>query len=635
MRPFHRRWIATLLLSATVGAAGLTVPAGAALPDGALSKVSPVGASGRPAIDDAGSTVAYIQGATGNVMVNDQNIVPDAGAQEIDLSGDGSTVVFSTDKGLADGNGVRDIYAVGRDGGGLRLVSGGAAGVGSFSPSVNGNGAVVAFSAGNVPSGVRKIFVKDGGAEVEAPLPAGEGCDCVNPSISANGRVAAFEITDSGVFVWDRDGGTGRIAQRGSTRPSMAGNGSAVAFTYQNTVNVFNRSTRELQTAPEEGQNPALSADGAVVAYQASRPLTFVTDTNGQDDVVVWEARQDGRITAASLRGDGRTGTGGSFNPALNANGGRVAFDSNASDLVAGDNNGLSDIFMRVPGDGTVAPPCCGAPSGPPATGVVDTDPDIPGAYWLVASDGGVFAFAGPENVAKPQFYGSAGAIKLNQPIVGSSAHPSGQGYWFVASDGGVFNYGAAKFFGSTGAIKLNRPIVAMASTPSGNGYWLVASDGGIFSFGDAKFFGSTGGIKLNRPIVGMAPTPSGAGYWLVADDGGIFSFGDAKFFGSTGAIKLNKPIVGMAARPQGDGYWMVASDGGVFSFGNAPFKGSTGAIKLNQPIVGMAPTKTGIGYWFVASDGGVFTFGDAGFFGSTGNIKLNKPIVGMSGFNF
>ena len=62
-----------------------------------------------------------------------------------------------------------------------------------------------------------------------------------------------------------------------------------------------------------------------------------------------------------------------------------------------------------------------------------------------------------------------------------------------MASDGGIFSYGDAKFFGSTGAIHLNQPIVGMAATPDGGGYWLVASDGGIFSYGDAKFFGSTG----------------------------------------------------------------------------------------------------------------------------------------------
>ena len=83
------------------------------------------------------------------------------------------------------------------------------------------------------------------------------------------------------------------------------------------------------------------------------------------------------------------------------------------------------------------------------------------------------------------------------------AATPDGKGYWLVASDGGIFTFGDATYFGSTGAIHLNEPIVGMAATPDGRGYWLVASDGGIFTFGDAPFLGSTGGVPLNKPIVG------------------------------------------------------------------------------------------------------------------------------------
>jgi hypothetical protein len=32
-----------------------------------------------------------------------------------------------------------------------------------------------------------------------------------------------------------------------------------------------------------------------------------------------------------------------------------------------------------------------------------------------------------------------------------------------VATDGGIFAFGDAKFFGSTGAIHLNQPIVGLA----------------------------------------------------------------------------------------------------------------------------------------------------------------------------
>jgi len=60
-------------------------------------------------------------------------------------------------------------------------------------------------------------------------------------------------------------------------------------------------------------------------------------------------------------------------------------------------------------------------------------------------------------------FLGSTGSIELNQSIVGMARTPSGRGYWLVASDGGIFAYGDATFHGSTGSIALNRPIVGMA----------------------------------------------------------------------------------------------------------------------------------------------------------------------------
>jgi hypothetical protein len=230
-------------------------------------------------------------------------------------------------------------------------------------------------------------------------------------------------------------------------------------------------------------------------------------------------------------------------------------------------------------------------------------------------------------------------------PAQGDPSGASGQilkvteapgGYRLAASDGGVFTFGDNAFYGSTGGIKLNRPVVGTTATSDDKGYWLVASDGGVFTFGDAGFFGSTGNIKLNKPIVGIAATPSGQGYWLVASDGGVFTFGDAFFFGSTGNVKLNKPVVGIAAGPDGNGYWLVASDGGVFNFedpffGGADFFGSTGNVKLNKPIVGIRSSLSGKGYWLVASDGGVFNFGDAAFHGSTGHVALFAPIVGIN----
>ncbi|MFN8037430.1 MAG: hypothetical protein U0V73_16035 [Acidimicrobiia bacterium] len=440
------------------------------------------------------------------------------------------------------------------------------------------------------------------------------------PAASSDGRAIAFQSTGTdliGSFV-DGNGGTGADVFLRDTEA-------------QTTTLVSHKAGSALAGSNQESTSASISGDGRLVAFRSANNSDLGADgtPSAFDEVYVRNVNLD-TIVRASVTSAGAAANGASYAPALALDGHSVVYATGAANL---------------------ASPATTTPQ------VVKTQLINPG-YWLDASDGGIFAF-GPEGVTPP-FYGSTGAMKLNQPMVGMAPYADGLGYWLVARDGGIFSFPAPGhtnlFFGSTGAIHLNQPIVGMAAFPNGKGYWLVASDGGIFTFGDTDFykgkqlpfFGSTGAIKLNKPIVGMAAFPNGKGYWLVASDGGIFTFGDTDFykgrqlpfFGSTGAITLNKPIVGLAAFPNGRGYWLVASDGGIFTFGDAsyytasfplPFYGSTGAVHLNQPIVGMASTPTGMGYWLVASDGGIFAFGDAPFFGSTGAIHLNQPIVGMA----
>jgi hypothetical protein len=355
---------------------------------------------------------------------------------------------------------------------------------------------------------------------------------------------------------------------------------------------------------PGKGNTPATPDRQCETGAAGTCSITVTQSANGVDVVCAWTTSTTPTMTGKASE----TATCG----------GETLFDTTANDGKPSPVDDSRDVVRVIWGTG-------GTPTTTPVS--TPTSQPIGTGYWLVASDGGVFAFG------DATFKGSTGAIRLNQPMVGMAATPTRAGYWLVAADGGIFAFGDAVFRGSTGSIKLNQPIVGMATNPAGSGYWLVAKDGGIFAFGGAVFRGSTGAIKLAQPIVGMAATPSGGGYWLVAADGGVFAFGDAAFRGSTGGIKLAQPIVGMAATPSGNGYWLVAADGGIFAFGDAVFRGSTGAIKLAQPVVGMSRSISGAGYRLVAKDGGVFAFGDAAFKGSTGAIKLNQPMVGMSGF--
>ena len=270
--------------------------------------------------------------------------------------------------------------------------------------------------------------------------------------------------------------------------------------------------------------------------------------------------------------------------------------------------------FQTLPGASSTTP-------GPTQTNCMSTLPSgsVVGAaalpdgtgYYEVDAQGDVAAFGAAT------CYGAMTGQHLNQPIVGLSVDRQTGGYWLVAADGGVFAFNAP-FLGSTGGIHLNKPVVGVSTTINGTGYWLVAADGGVFAY-NVPFYGSTGSLTLNKPVVGMGLDRTTGGYWLVAADGGVFVY-HAPFDGSTGSLTLNKPVVAIAPVSDGSGYRLVAADGGVFSY-DAPFYGSAGRLTLNKPVIAGLNNNSYDGYWLVAADGGVFTYGPAGetmpFYGS------------------
>lgn len=86
--------------------------------------------------------------------------------------------------------------------------------------------------------------------------------------------------------------------------------------------------------------------------------------------------------------------------------------------------------------------------------------------------------------------------VTLNKPVVGAWPTISGAGYWLVAADGGVFAFGDAQPFDDpVPAMHLAAGIVGGFSSPTGKGLTLVAADGGVFCLGDAKFEGSIPGL--------------------------------------------------------------------------------------------------------------------------------------------
>ena len=232
-----------------------------------------------------------------------------------------------------------------------------------------------------------------------------------------------------------------------------------------------------------------------------------------------------------------------------------------------------------------------GIPLQRPVVGIVPTADR--GGYWLDAADGGVFAFG------DTRFYGSipglglnpAGSGKahsLNAPIVGMVPSHDQGGYFMVASDGGVFAFGDAKFAGSCPGIGgCSGAAVAVMPDASGNGYWLMTATGHVYTFGDAPYYGAPG--PQSSAITSAVATPDGGGYYVLDGNGQVFAYGDAD--GSlgnvpTGATGGLNPATSIFATSTNAGYWVADALGKVFPFGDAPNDGDMSGTKLNGPII-------------------------------------------------
>src|SRR6266545_201355 len=107
----------------------------------------------------------------------------------------------------------------------------------------------------------------------------------------------------------------------------------------------------------------ALSKDGRFVAFRSAATNLVPDDTNNTWDVFLHD-QQTGQTTRVSVDSFGNQGNGGSFRPALSADGAVVAFDSDATNLVMGDTNGASDVFMYEAGQTTLVSVGLGGAAG-------------------------------------------------------------------------------------------------------------------------------------------------------------------------------------------------------------------------------------------------------------------------------
>ncbi len=172
------------------------------------------------------------------------------------------------------------------------------------------------------------------------------------PQVPAGGRVSlsSTEAQANGdSFVLDYSG-NGRFVLFGSDATDL------VAGDTNDSADLFVRDTVSGKTqrvsvgnggvqADDDSFSGSLSDDGRFVAFSSGGSNLYVGDTLGATNVFVRD-RTLGTTELLSVGVGGVEADGGSFGPAISGDGSKVTFASNATNLVAGDTLGFTDVFL-------------------------------------------------------------------------------------------------------------------------------------------------------------------------------------------------------------------------------------------------------------------------------------------------
>lgn len=150
-----------------------------------------------------------------------------------------------------------------------------------------------------------------------------------NPSVSADGRFVAFASDADNLAPGDTNGYSDVFV-----RDLLTGETTRVS-----------RSSTGGET-DENSIDPSISGDGRLVAYWSAATNVVDDDTNGKNDVFVFD-RSTGTTVRASEGSGGVEADGGSTDPVISSNGRFVAFNSKATNLVSDDTNGVADVFLH------------------------------------------------------------------------------------------------------------------------------------------------------------------------------------------------------------------------------------------------------------------------------------------------
>lgn len=383
----------------------------------------------------------------------------------------------------------------------------------SHYPDLSADGALCAFSSAAtdlVPgdtNAVEDIFVRD----LELPAPervsvSSSGLEADGPSffpaLSADGRFVAFQSYAANLMLGDTNGRVDTFVRDrwlGLTeRVSVSSTGAQGAH-----PPVMLQPFERLQV---------LSADGRFVAFVSLHANLVVGDTNSTYDIFVRD-RALHTTERVNVGPGGVQANAQSWQPAISADGRFVAFGSGASNLVAGDTNSASDVFVvnRLSGALELVSVALGGGVGSHGAG-----------RPVLSSDGRFVAFIGLSPNYVPFDTNGADDAFVRDRLLGSTERVS------VATGGG-------EALGPVYTVALSSDARFALFTTSSDLLAPGDSDQRSDAFVRDRVAHTTTLVSLDASDANIAPhatrgAVSGDGRWLAFDTLGAYAPGDGNF---------------------------------------------------------------------------------------------------------
>ena len=306
---------------------GTTVLASAGLNGAGAS-----GMSDEPVISGNGRFVAFTSAATNLIAMKNQSYPPEVFVR--DLQANTTSLVSVNSTGTGEGNAA------------------------SYTPTISSDGRFVLFlstatslAAGSYGSGTENLFLRDQQRGVTYALKsAGQAAFSMTP----DGHYVAFTDTAGAtagrIYLWDS-----QLAQRVATNSgttyiqkisiSPDGNRIArVAGTGTASLSEFDRAANSTWLVgsgiPVSHPGLRFSADGSFLTY-SSAPASPATN-----QVYLCNISLQTNVLVSHATGLAAPGDGASHSPDISADGRYVVYRSGADNLVAGDTNGVPDVFL-------------------------------------------------------------------------------------------------------------------------------------------------------------------------------------------------------------------------------------------------------------------------------------------------